>query len=73
MGKAIRKGVQFLPIPPTQDDLFPDGARKYSFRVNSINLDSESLKDYLAVTLAYERNEIRRNEEEAKVCALTTS
>jgi len=27
MGKAIRKGVQFLPIPPTHDDLFPDGAR----------------------------------------------
>jgi hypothetical protein len=73
MGKAIRKGVQFLPIPPTQDDLFPDGARKYSHRANSTNLDSDSRKDYLAATLAFDRNELRRNEEEAKVCALITS
>ena len=47
MGKAIRKGIPFEAIEPTVDDLFKDGARKYTHRANSTNLDSDSRKDFL--------------------------
>ena len=73
MGKAIRKGIPFEAIEPTVDDLFKDGARKYTHRANSTNLDSESRKDFLSACITFEKTEVRRNEEEAKICALITS
>jgi hypothetical protein len=73
MGKAIRKGIPFKATKPTVDDLFEDGGRMYTHRVNSINLDSESRKDFLSACIMFEKTEVRRNEEEAKICALITS
>jgi hypothetical protein len=45
----------------------------YSYREDSTNLDSESRKDFLSACTTYEKKEDRRNEEEAKICALITS
>ena len=45
----------------------------YSYRENSTNLDIESRKDFLSACTTYEKKEDRRNEEEAKICALITS
>jgi hypothetical protein len=73
MGKAIRKGIPHEAIKPTVDDLFADGARMYSYREDSTNLDNESRKDFLSACTTYEKKEDRRNEEEAKICALITS
>ena len=73
MGKAIRKGIPYEVIKPTVDDLFEDGARMYSYREDSTNLDNESRKDFLSACTTYEKNEARRNDEEAKICAFITS
>ena len=73
MGKAIRKGVPYEVIKPTVDDLFEDGARMYSYREDSTNLDNESRKDFLSACTDFKKNEARRNDEEAKICALITS
>ena len=51
MGKAICKGIPFEAIEPAVDDLFKDGARKYTHRANSTNLDSESRKDFLSACI----------------------
>ncbi len=47
MGKAIRKGIPYVVLEPTVDDLFKDGARMYSYKDDSTNLDKESRKDFL--------------------------
>ena len=73
MGKAIRKGTPFEVIKPTVDDLFEDGARMYSYREDSTNLDNESRKDFLSACTDFKKNEARRNDEEAKICAIITS
>ena len=73
MGKAIRKGIPYKVIKPTVDDLFEDGARMYSYLPHSTNLDKESRKDFLSACTDFKKNEARRNDEEAKICALITS
>ncbi len=72
MGKAIRKGIPYEVIKLTVDDLFEDGARMYSYQ-DSTNLDNESRKDFLSACTDFKKNEARRNDEEAKICALITS
>ena len=73
MGKAIRKGIPYEVIKPTVDDLFEDDARMYSYSEDSTNLDNESRKDFLSACTDFKKNEARRNDEEAKICALITS
>ena len=73
MGKAIRKGIPYEAIKPTVDDLFQDGARMYSYRRDSTNLDNESRKDFLSACTDFKKIEARRNDQEAKICALITS
>ena len=54
MGKAIRKGIPYEVIKPTVDDIFEDGARMYSYREDSTNLDNESRKDFLSACTHWE-------------------
>jgi hypothetical protein len=69
----LRKGIPHEAIKPTVDDHFDDASRMYSYREDSTNLDNESRKDFLSTCTTYEKKEDRRNEEEAKICALITS
>jgi hypothetical protein len=49
------------------------GARMYSYKDDSTNLDKKSRKDFLSACTDFKKNEARRNDEEAKVCAPITS
>jgi len=74
MGRAIRTGVPFIPRPPTFNDLFADGVtRKYHFRTDGITLDGESRKDFTNACSTFEKSEVRREEEQAKICGLLIS
>ena len=55
-------------------DTFEDSnTRKYVFRQDGVSLDNESRKDFLSAIIIYEKLEARRNDEEARACALITS
>lgn len=71
MDVAIRQGVPFVAIKPTVNDLFDDEiTRKYA---NGVELNEDSLKDFLSALNFFEKTEFRHKEEEAKICALLAS